>query len=100
MCIKGLFITALAALTANAAKVRQMTIEPATYVQTDTAAESLFGGSSSCDDDSYCFRNTGCISTRWDQQIQETHNPSMMNDDFCVTIDSFLCPDCVCDTAP
>jgi hypothetical protein len=100
MYIKGLFITALAALTAHAAKVRQMTTAPATYVQTETAAGSFIGGgSSSGDDDSYCFRNTGCISTRWDQQIQEKHNPSIC-EDFCVTIDNFLCPDCECDGTP
>ena len=71
MFTQGLFIAALAALTANAATVKQMMVEqPNTnYVQTETAhgsGFSILSGGSSSDDDSYCFRNTGCISTRWD----------------------------------
>ena len=105
MYTKGLFIAALAAITANAATVRQMASVPTTYAQTQTAvcfgttvvSSSCDDGSSSCDDDSYCFRNTGCISTRWDQQIQETHNPTMMDEDFCAHIGSFRCPECSCD---
>ena len=104
MYTKGLFIAALAAFTANAATVRQMTSEPTTYAQTQTAdgsgttvvSSSCDDGSSSCDDDSYCFRNTGCISTRWDQQIQETHNPLWMIDDFSAHVGSFRCPECSC----
>ena len=105
MYTKGLFIAALAAFTANAATVRQMTSEPTTYAQTQTAdgsgttvvSSSCDDGSSSCDDDSYCFRNTGCISTRWDQQIQETNNPSWLDHDFCADVGSFRCPECSCD---
>ena len=77
MYTKGLFIAALAAITANAATVRQMASVPTTYAQTETAV-GCSTETNSCDDDSYCFRNTGCISTRWDQQIQETHNPLWM----------------------
>ena len=105
MYTKGLFIAALAAFTANAATVRQMTSVPTTYAQTQTAvcsgttvvSSSCDDGSSSCDDDSYCFRNTGCISTRWDQQIQETNNPSWLDHDFCADVGSFRCPECSCD---
>ena len=97
MYTKGLFIAALAALTANAATVRQMSAVPATYAQTQTAVGCSGSGGSSCDDDSYCFRNTGCISTRWDQQIQETHDPAWMVEDFCAHVGDFKCPDCICD---
>ena len=96
MYTKGLFIAALAAITANAATVRQMASVPTTYVQTETAV-GCSTETNSCDDDSYCFRNTGCISTRWDQQIQETHNPSWMESDFCAHVGSFRCPECSCD---
>ena len=70
MFTQGLFIAALAALTANAATVKQMMVEqPNTnYVQTETTV-GCSTETDSCDDDSYCFRNTGCISTQWDQQI-------------------------------
>ena len=71
MFTKGLFLAALATLTANAATVRQMVSQPATaYIATDAAIEANAASfiQTSCDD-SYCFRNTGCISTRWDQQI-------------------------------
>ena len=97
MFIKGLLIAAIAALNVNAATVRQMMTEPTTnYVATDAAIEADAGSfiPTSCDD-SYCFRNTGCISTRWDQQIQEKHNDDMCGD-FCATISSLQCPDCVC----
>ena len=98
MYTKGLFIAALAAITANAATVRQMASVPTTYAQTQTAVGSgTTVVSSSCDDDSYCFRNTGCISTRWDQQIQETNNPSWLDHDFCADVGSFRCPECSCD---
>ena len=95
MFTKGLFLAALATLTANAATVRQMVSQPATaYVATDAAIEADDASPTSCDD-SYCFRNTGCISTRWDQQIQEKHNDDMCGD-FCAKIGSLQCPDCVC----
>ena len=97
MFIKGLLIAAIAALNVNAATVRQMMTEPTTnYVATDAAIEANAASfiQTSCDD-SYCFRNTGCISTRWDQQIQEKHNDDMCGD-FCATISSLQCPDCVC----
>ena len=95
MYTKGLFIAALAAITANAATVRQMASVPTTYAQTETAV-GCSTETNSCDDDSYCFRNTGCISTRWDQQIQETHNPLWMIDDFSAHVGSFRCPECSC----
>ena len=96
MYTKGLFIAALAAITANAATVRQMASVPTTYAQTETAV-GCSTETNSCDDDSYCFRNTGCISTRWDQQIQETNNPSWLDHDFCADVGSFRCPECSCD---
>ena len=95
MFTKGLFLAALATLTANAATVRQMVSQPATaYVATDAAIEADDASPTSCDD-SYCFRNTGCISTRWDQQIQEKHNDDSCGD-FCVKIGSLQCPECEC----
>lgn len=97
MFTKGLFLAALATLTANAATVRQMVSQPATaYIATDAAIEANAASfiQTSCDD-SYCFRNTGCISTRWDQQIQEKHNDDSCGD-FCATISSLQCPECEC----
>ena len=81
-------------LAVQAASIKQMSdsqisqqSENNLLAQTSAEATNCY-----CQPEDYCFRNTGCIQTLWDQQIQEKHGD--FGEIFCTDVGDFRCPNC------
>lgn len=103
MFINKLSAAVSLALAVNAATISQMNNCEhgiAKPVQVGLAQNGVISESECghCDDDEFCYRNTGCISTNWDQQI--ARKEGCPSGDICSDIGDFRCPRCTCEAYP